>query len=190
MKSKSKSKKVGGLFEEEKLVRVEKGTAEGLKAFLFHEGLGSAEFVVFRLALIDELIGDRDILGPRGKLFGLFEEEGAVEEVKGLEWRGASWAAGADLASIRGVEGGENGVGFHAEFQGVDHAAVVFALEVAGFSDPVAGVVGIWLVKHEAGAAGGEIEAAGDGEDAVADDFGIQATRGKAPEQRVRRVFG
>ena len=119
------------LLEEKKLVGVKECAAEGWEAFLFDEGFGGGEFVLRRLTLIDELVGGGDVLGFGGELFGLFEKEGAVEEVQCLEWRGAACAAWADLTAIRRVEGGEDGVGLHAEFERVDHAAVILALEVA-----------------------------------------------------------
>ena len=47
-------------------------------------------------------------MGAFGDEFGLFDDEGAVEEVEGLEGGGGDGAFGADLAAVGEVEGGED----------------------------------------------------------------------------------
>ena len=113
------------------------------------------------LTLIDEFVSGGDVFGFGGEEGGLFEEEGAVEEIEGLERRGAAGPARADLAAIGHVEGGEDGVGLHPQFERVDHAAVVLALEVAGLRDPVACVVGVRFKQQKTRTAGSEVDRAG-----------------------------
>ncbi|MFM1944029.1 MAG: hypothetical protein RI897_3011 [Verrucomicrobiota bacterium] len=124
-----------------------------------------------------------------GQGIGLLQGEGAIEEVQGLEGGVGAAALRDDLVAVGAIERAEDGILFLTDLEEVDHAAEF------GGADFFLGVVvhdvfDFDIVEVEAGAAHGEVQGTGDGEDAVADGFGFEAAWGEAPEQGAGGIDG
>lgn len=126
-------------------------------------------------------------MGAFGDEFGLFDDEGAVEEVEGLEGGGGDGAFGADLAAVREVEGGEDLIVDTAHSFLIEHAAPGVGAVVV--DDLPLGVSLFDVVNSETATANGGVEFAGGLEDTVADDFSFDAAGREAPEESGTGVF-
>ena len=113
-------------------------------------------------------------LGALREAAGLFVGEGAVEEEEGLLRDGGGEALGAAVVGAREIEGAEEAGEILAVDESVDGAA---AWE--GFFGQIVGE-----------AAGGEVEATGDGEEGIAKGFEFEAVRGEAGEEKVVGIGG
>ena len=157
------------------------------------DGLDGFQFFGGRWAFEDELEDSVDgglggfFLGAFGDEFGLFDDEGAVEEVEGLKGGGGDGALGADLTAVGEVESGEDLVIDAAHALLVDQATPGVGSVVV--DDLPLGVGLFDVVNAEATAADFGVQFAGSLEDAVADDFGFDAAGRKAPEEGGAGVF-
>ena len=123
----------------------------------------------------------------RGEAFGLFVDEWIVEQVEGLQRRGAGGARGGAGARVGSVEDGQIGMPLDALRHEIDAA---FAGFVGGFERVVLREFPVALRRKGMRAAGRAVERAAEGEQGVADAFGVEAAAGKGGEQRVVRVLG
>ena len=87
------------LFDEKEFVRVQQRTAERWKTVLLDEFERTSGFRRFGGTCVGEFVRGGDLFGnitssfaggTGGQLFGLLDEEGAVEEVQRLQWRGGA----------------------------------------------------------------------------------------------------
>ena len=109
---------------------------------------------------------------------------------EGLEGADGLIAFVDEHGGVGAIEGGHPGLLLAADEEAVDRAAVEGG--VFGIGEGVLVVGGVLGVGDdevlEAGAAGGEVEFSGDGEDAIAEGFGFEFAAILAPEQGVARV--
>jgi hypothetical protein len=190
MKSESRSKR-RALVESDELVGVEKGAAKRWKAVGSRERSGITLLIDGRWTLEDEFKGAVNLFGDIRtgffdgavrKGFGLLHGEVTVEEIQGLQRRGAAGALGCGLTSIRAVESSEEVIEHGARFALIHHATklgrAVVGLGLVNFD-----VVVVGLEEIEAGAAHFEIELPAGDEHGIAHGFGFETTRREAPEK-------
>lgn len=147
-------------------------------------------------AIQRKLIGSMDLLGDivthlsfhsGGKGFRLSEGETAVEQIERLDGGGAFDPARGALSRIRTVESAEDGLRLTADLVGINHASLVVGREGLDRIEPTQTAA---LVKEiVATAMHRHIELTTDSKHRVADGFGFEATRGKAPEVTDIDVF-
>ena len=123
--------------------------------------------------------------GERG---GGLQGEAAVEEVQCLNGGRGFAAAGSALTGIRAIKGSKHGFGFAADFVGVDHAPQTVAGE--GFHGVESTQAAALIEEVESRAIHLQIQLSADKEHGIADGFGFEPARGKAPQQAGIRILG
>ena len=182
----------------DELVSVEEDAAEGGKVLGIYEIEGAGEFFGVGRALEGEGEGAADLGGgvgagialeAFGEVGGLLQHELVVHEGEGLQGGGGGESCGGEVRGVGAIEGGEEALRGGADDEAVDAATP--ELGFVGGDGRVDGSVGFLIVEVlVAGATGGGIEIAADGEDGVAEGFGVEAAGVHVGEEAVGAVWG